>query len=204
MVSNNQRKQILQLKQKKYRLSSGYFVAEGEKVVEEILSASWECVFLFSTVPNFFPKTVLVNTAEMTKITHFKSPSPVLGVFKFPDVILSVISNITIAVDGVSDPGNLGTLIRLCDWFGLSELICSSSTVDCFNSKVVQASMGSIVRVQCRYEKDLSTTLRDLNKPIYSADFGGESLYSSSFPKQYFSSAYNCSFDFKSLSKKNL
>jgi TrmH family RNA methyltransferase len=107
-----------------------------------------------------------------------------LGVFKFPDAIFPIISNITIAVDGVSDPGNLGTLIRLCDWFGLSELICSSSTVDCFNSKVVQASMGSIVRVQCRYEKDLSTTLRDLNKPIYSADFGGESLYSSSFPKQ--------------------
>ena len=184
MVSNNQRKQILQLKQKKHRLSSGYFVAEGEKVVEEILSASWECVFLFSTVPNLFPKTVKVNTAEMTKITHFKSPSPILGVFKFPNVMLPVISNITVAVDGISDPGNLGTLIRLCDWFGLSELICSSSTVDSFNSKVVQASMGSIVRVQCRYEKDLSTTLRDLNKPIYSADFGGESLYSSSFPKQ--------------------
>ena len=127
MVSNNQRKQILQLKQKKYRLSSGYFVAEGEKVVEEILSASWECVFLFSTVPNFFPKTVMVNTDQMMKITHFKSPSPVLGVFKFPNAILPVISNITIAVDGVSDPGNLGTLIRLCDWFGLSELICSSS-----------------------------------------------------------------------------
>ena len=69
MVSNNQRKQILQLKQKKYRLSSGYFVAEGEKVVEEILSASWECVFLFSTVPNFFPKTVMVNTDD-TKIKN--------------------------------------------------------------------------------------------------------------------------------------
>ena len=69
-------------------------MAEGEKVVEEILSASWECVFLFSTVPNLFPKTVMINTAEMMKITHFKSPSPVLGVFKFPNAILPVTTNL--------------------------------------------------------------------------------------------------------------
>ncbi|MFQ3341136.1 MAG: TrmH family RNA methyltransferase [Flavobacteriaceae bacterium] len=184
MVSNNQRKQILQLKQKKHRLVSGLFVAEGEKVVEEFLNASWECVLLFSINAHFHPKAVNINVIVMKQITHFKSPSPILGVFKFPNSTEASQSDITIAVDGIRDPGNLGTLIRLCDWFGLSELICSNTTVDCYNSKVVQASMGSITRVQCRYEEDLGATLEQLKKPIYGADLDGKSLYISTFPKQ--------------------
>jgi TrmH family RNA methyltransferase len=184
MVSKNQRKQILQLKQKKYRLKSGLFVAEGEKVVEELLSASWECLSLFSVASHFHPQSVEIDTAIMKQLTHFKSPSPVLGVFKIPEPKPLLSQNITIAVDGVSDPGNLGTIIRLCDWFGLSQLICSTKTVDCYNSKVVQASMGSIVRVKCHYVNDLSKTLMNFNKPIYGADLEGESLYDTHFEDQ--------------------
>jgi len=110
MVSKNQRKQILQLKQKKYRLATGLFVAEGEKVVEELLSASWTCVSLFSIAPHFHPQSELVTVSEMKGITHFKSPSPVLGVFKLPLSKKIIEENITIAVDGISDPGNLGQL----------------------------------------------------------------------------------------------
>jgi TrmH family RNA methyltransferase len=77
----------------------------------------------------------------------------------------------------LSDPGNLGTIIRLCDWFGLSQLLCSKTSVDCFNPKVIQASMGSIVRVQCHYVEDLREKLIELNKPIYGADLDGSSLY---------------------------
>ena len=184
MVSKNQRKQILQLKQKKYRLKSGLFVAEGEKVVEELLSASWECLSLFSVASHFHPKSVEIDTAIMKQLTHFKSPSPVLGVFKIPEPKPLLSQNITIAVDGVSDPGNLGTIIRLCDWFGLSQLICSTKTVDCYNSKVVQASMGFIVRVKCHYVNDLSKTLMNFNKPVYCADLEGESLYDTHFEDQ--------------------
>ena len=181
MVSKNQRKQILQLKQKKYRLATGLFVAEGEKVVEELLSASWTCVSLFSIAPHFHPQSELVTVSEMKGITHFKSPSPVLGVFKLPLSKKIIEENITIAVDGISDPGNLGTIIRLCDWFGLSQLLCSKTSVDCFNPKVIQASMGSIVRVQCHYVEDLSEKLIELNKPIYGADLDGSSLYETNF-----------------------
>ena len=181
MVSKNQRKQILQLKQKKYRLATGLFVAEGEKVVEELLSASWTCVSLFSIAPHFHPQSELVTVSEMKGITHFKSPSPVLGVFKLPLSKKIIEENVTIAVDGINDPGNLGTIIRLCDWFGLSQLLCSKTSVDCFNPKVIQASMGSIVRVQCHYVEDLSEKLIELNKPIYGADLDGSSLYETNF-----------------------
>jgi RNA methyltransferase, TrmH family len=184
MVSKNQRKQILQLKQKKYRLSTGLFVAEGEKVIEELLSASWDCVYLFSIASHFHPQSEVIDPSVMKQLTHFKTPSPVLGVFKSPDLKALSKSNITLAVDGVSDPGNLGTLIRICDWYGLSDLICSSNTVDCYNSKVVQASMGSIVRVQCHYVDDLHSTLINLNKPIYGADLNGQSLYKTDFEEQ--------------------
>ncbi len=180
MVSKSQRKQIIQLKQKKYRSAAGLFVAEGAKVVEEFLSAGWPCEHLFAIGEHVHPKAIVVNAAMMKQITHFKNPSPVLGVFKILKKQISEKEEITIAVDGVNDPGNLGTIIRLCDWFGVGELICSSKTVDCFNSKVVQATMGSLVRVQCRYETDFTSYLESLGKPIYGADVKGDSIYQSS------------------------
>lgn len=181
MLSKNQRKQILQLKQKKYRQTKGYFVAEGEKVVDELLSAAWNCINLYVTKPHINSKAQLIDLSTMKQITHFKSPSPFLGVFEIPKSIFKYSENITIALDGISDPGNLGTIIRLCDWFGLKELICSNDSVDCFNPKVIQASMGSIVRVKCHYESDLAQFLESLGKPIYGADLKGDSIYSSDF-----------------------
>lgn len=180
MVSKSQRKQIIQLKQKKYRSAKGLFVAEGEKVVEEFLTAGWSYTHLFALDKHFHPKAVTIGRAEMKQITHFKNPSPVLGVFKVLKKEKPKKEAITIAVDGVKDPGNLGTIIRLCDWFGVNELLCSSNTVDCFNSKVVQASMGSLVRVYCRYEIDFTSALKALGKPIFGADGGGNSIYKSS------------------------
>ena len=165
-------------------MKSGLFVAEGEKVVEELLSASWECLSLFSIASHFHPQSVEIDTAIMKQLTHFKSPSPVLGVFNIPESKPLLSQKIAIAVDGVSDPGNLGTIIRLCDWFGLSQLICSAKTVDCYNPKVVQASMGSIVRVECHYVADLSKTLINFNKPIYGADLEGQSLYNTPFEEE--------------------
>lgn len=182
MLSKNQRKQILQLSKKKYRLSSGLFVAEGEKVVNELIAAGWSFHSMFAIDKDFHLEVQLVTPEEMKSITHFKSPSPVLGVFSLPEEQNIIAEAITIAVDGVSDPGNLGTLLRLCDWFGLSELICSQTTVDCYNPKVIQASMGSIVRVKCHYVKDLGATLNSLQKPIYGASAKGDSIYQVQLP----------------------
>lgn len=184
MVSKSQRKQILQLKQKKYRLSQGFFVAEGEKVVQDLLKAGWKYSCLFTLTPISYPEAVQISLEEMKQITHFKSPSPMLGVFEIPERKLKKPEPISIAVDNVSDPGNLGTIIRLCDWFGVDELICSSDTVDCFNSKVVQATMGSLVRVQCRYEPNLAGYLQSLGKPLIGADSSGASIYETSLPKK--------------------
>lgn len=178
MYSNKQRKLILQLNKKKFRESNKLFVAEGKKVVSELISADWSFRMLFSTDGNFHKKAKLIKEQEMKKITHFKTPSPVLGVFELPVEKKILAEPLTIAVDGVKDPGNLGTIIRLCDWFGLSELFCSYDTVDSFNPKVIQASAGSIVRVRCHYFKDLAESLQLLKKPIIGATMKGESVYS--------------------------
>lgn len=184
MLSKNQRKQILQLSQKKQRLTNGLFVAEGEKVVRELMNSSWVFESLYTTDSTFHSSAELILTEDMNQLTHFKTPSPVLGVFKIPPKKEILNESISIVLDGISDPGNLGTLIRLCDWFGLSELICSQTTVDCFNPKAIQASMGSIVRVHCQYVSDLAQTLKDLNKPIYGATARGNSLYDATLPKK--------------------
>ena len=143
MLTNNQRKLILQLSKKKFRIANNLFVAEGKKVVNELIASNWRFQNLFSTEDNFHQDSKLLKLEEMKKITHFKTPSQVLGVFFLPESQKIIAESTTIALDGVSDPGNLGTIIRLCDWFGLSELICSKTTVDCYNPKVIQASMGS-------------------------------------------------------------
>ena len=184
MLSKNQRKQILQLSQKKQRLTNGLFVAEGEKLVRELMNSSWVFESLYTTDSTFHSSAELIRIEEMNQLTHFKTPSPVLGVFKIPPKKEILNESISIVLDGISDPGNLGTLIRLCDWFGLSELICSQTTVDCFNPKAIQASMGSIVRVHCQYVSDLAQTLKDLNKPIYGATARGNSLYDATLPKK--------------------
>lgn len=184
MLSKNQLKQILQLRKKKYRLSSGLFVAEGEKVVSELILSGWSFKMLFAINNDFHPEANLLAYDEMKMITHFKTPSPVLGVFNFPLKKDILAESITIGIDGVSDPGNLGAIIRLCDWFGLSELICSNDTVDCFNPKVIQASMGSIARVYCHYVIDLGTTLSKLKKPIYGTSVDGASIYKNRLSKK--------------------
>tara|TARA_B100001063_G_scaffold114034_2_gene106548 strand:+ start:16371 stop:17114 length:744 start_codon:yes stop_codon:yes gene_type:complete len=178
MLSHSQRKLILQLDKKKYRIANKLFVAEGKKVVNELINSHWPFKNIFSTEENFHPDSELLTSDEMNKISNFKTPSQALGIFILPDSEQIISEPITIGVDGVSDPGNLGTIIRLCDWFGLSELICSKNSVDCFNAKVIQASMGSISRVKCHYVDNLGMTLSSMQKPIYGATLNGDSIYS--------------------------
>ena len=184
MLSNYQRKLITQLSKKKYRIQNRLFVAEGKKVVNELINSDWPFEILLSSEENFHPKAELLNIEEMERITHFKNPSPVLGVFILPESQEIIAETTTIAVDDISDPGNLGTIIRLCDWFGLSELICSKTTVDCYNPKVIQATMGSIARVRCHYVKDLGASLTALKKPIYGATTKGDSIYTAQLSKE--------------------
>ena len=108
----------------------------------------------------------------------------VWAAFELPKPKKFVKQKINIALDGINDPGNLGTIIRVCDWFGIKHLICSQDTVDCFNPKVIQASMGSIARVYCHYVIDLGTTLSKLKKPIYGTSVDGASIYKTRLSKK--------------------
>ena len=184
MLSSNQRKLISHLQKKKYRLEKNLFVAEGKKVINELINSDWPFKNLFSTEEDFHPDSELLTSDEMKKISNFKTHSQALGVFLLPESQKILSEPITIGVDGISDPGNLGTIIRLCDWFGISELICSKNTVDCFNAKVIQASMGSIARVKCHYVDDLVITLSSMQKPIYGATLSGDSIYSAQLPNK--------------------
>ncbi|WP_165733751.1 RNA methyltransferase [Polaribacter sp. 20A6] len=186
-ISKNQFKLITSLSQKKYRQKHKLFIAEGIKVVQEILNSSFELETLFCT-DDFSSdvleeKIVRVSEADLKKISNLKTPNKALGIFKIPDEKPDSNNGLTLALDAINDPGNLGTIIRLCDWFGVAELICSKDTVDCYNQKVVQASMGSLTRISIRYV-DLTEYLSETQKPTFIADMDGENVYKTSLPKE--------------------
>ena len=186
-LSKNQLKLITSLGQKKYRQKHKLFVAEGIKVVREFLQSSFELHSLFTTNNAFqgIPsnKVFQISSADLHKISSLKTPNKVLALFHIPEEVDYSNSDLYVALDSVNDPGNLGTIIRLCDWFGIEHLLCSKETVDCFNSKVVQASMGSLTRVSIHY-LDLIPTFQKLQKPVFIADMDGENVYASVLPTE--------------------
>lgn len=184
MLSKNQIKLISSLKQKKYRQQHGLFVVEGIKTVNELLHSNLQLHQLYTTTLQFDVLDDLVTQiteAELKKISFLKAPNMVLAVFKFPEPKPVDFSRLVVALDDVRDPGNLGTIIRLCDWFGVNDLICSNETVDCYNPKVIQATMGSITRVNVSYV-DLEDILKNQNVIKFGAFMNGENVYETNLP----------------------
>ena len=186
-LSKNHIKLITSLQQKKYRQKHKLFVAEGVKVVNELLNSTFEVEQLFATddfvVSSEIKSVVLVSETELKKISQLKNPNKVLGLFKIPAEKITENKGLIVALDAINDPGNLGTIIRLCDWFGVQKLVCSTTTVDCYNQKVVQASMGSLTRLEIIYT-DLEAFLNQTKLPSFIADMDGENVYKSSLPKE--------------------
>ena len=182
-LSKNHIKLITSLSQKKYRQKHKLFVVEGVKVVQEFLNSSYELDIVFSSDTNFSStnKFIKVTDQELKKISSLKNPNKVLAIFKIPNQINPIMGGLILALDSINDPGNLGTIIRLCDWFGIEQLVCSNETVDCFNSKVVQASMGSLTRVAVSY-LDLKKYLQNASVPIFVADMDGLDVYKTKLP----------------------
>ena len=186
-ISKNQIKLITSLSQKKYRQKHKLFIAEGVKVVGEFLASSFELETLFcidgfdSEVSD--QKIVRISENDLKKISNLKTPNKMLGLFRIPTQKPQKNSNLIMALDAVNDPGNLGTIIRLCDWFGVDQIICSNDTVDSFNQKVVQASMGSLTRVSIHY-LDLANYLTNTNLPAFIADMNGVNVYNTQLPKE--------------------
>ena len=186
-ISKSQLKLIRSLSQKKYRQKHDLFIAEGIKVLNELLNSTFEIETLFCT--NDFEtaisenKIVRISETELKRVSTLKSPNKALGIFKIPKGKAVQNSGLTIALDAINDPGNLGTIIRLCDWFGVTQLVCSKDTVDCYNQKVVQASMGSLTRVSIHYT-DLENYITKSNLDTYIADMDGENVYKMKLPKE--------------------
>jgi len=183
ILSNNHQKLITSLSQKKYRQKHQLFIAEGVKVVRELLKSSFELEIIFSTDHEFSSLDcfVQVSDQELKKISSLKTPNKVLALFKIPSQKKINSSGLIVALDTINDPGNLGTIIRLCDWFGVEQLVCSKDTVDCYNSKVVQATMGSLTRVSISY-LNLPEYLQTVSLPIFIADMDGVNIHKAKLP----------------------
>lgn len=184
MLPKSQIKLITSLKQKKFRQEHQLFVAEGIKTIQELLNSHFKLHQLYTTTLDFGvldDLQTLITPKELKKISFLKSPNSALAVFEIPKPKPININQLVIALDDIRDPGNLGTIIRLCDWYGISELICSLETVDCYNPKVIQATMGSITRVNISY-KNLSEVLSTSQVNIFGAFMDGKNVYKSELP----------------------
>ena len=184
MVSKNELKRLAQLGQKKFRKQSGLFPVEGKKAIATFHENGFEIKYCFSieTSKNREVETTTISTSEMKKLSNLSSPPNLWAAFSFPRTVDFTLQNINIALDGIRNPGNLGTIIRLCDWFGVAHLLCSTDTVDCFNPKVIQASMGSLARVQLHYVDLLKTFDRYDLFPVGTGT-SGKSVYDTEIPQ---------------------
>lgn len=187
MLSKNYIKLITSLRVKKFRNETGLFIAEGARLIDDLLNSSLEIVELYHTskwkcersITNI--KEFEVTVDEMKKISGQASPTNVLAIVRIPDFELTpnlLTDKLSLALDEIQDPGNMGTIIRLADWFGINYIICSHGTVDTYSPKVVQASMGAISRVKIIY-CDLPKTLSEYSKiiPIYGTFMEGSNIY---------------------------
>jgi len=178
-ISKNQQKLINSLKYKKYRHKNGLFVVEGIKVIKEFLKSSYTLRNLYSVADIFSLKddsVSIISPDDLKSISFLTTPQVALALFEVKEQNTINVKSLSLALDGVRDPGNLGTIIRMCDWFGIKNIICSKDTVDCYNPKTVQASMGSLSRVKLYYV-DLYKELKQTELPIYGTDMHGQSIY---------------------------
>ena len=187
MLTKNQLKLVRSLELKKNRKKEGLFVAEGPKVVGDLLRAGYKARLVFSTTER--EEAIQITDDELRKLSFLQHPQEVLAVFEIPnhgDRLFDVnsfnqkpvpmIDQLALALDSVQDPGNLGTIIRIADWFGISTIYCSEDTADVYNPKVVQATMGSLAHINIVY-CDLVELLQHYDGPIYGTLLDGQDIY---------------------------
>lgn len=189
MISKSLLKQIKSLEQRKFRKESGLFVAEGGKTVQDLLDLGLECTAIIATEEwlkshrlNTKIKIDVASEEEMKKASFLRTPQGILALFRQQkhDTDLTVPEReLCLALDNIQDPGNMGTIIRIADWFGIKNIYCSNGTVDIYNPKTVQATMGAIGRVKVHYI-DLPQMIASLNEKahIYGTFLDGENIYS--------------------------
>ncbi len=192
MLSKSQLSFVKSLHQKKFRKEHALFIAEGYKLVSKFILSGYQVHTVYSTADNM-PKMAklsqninLIETspAELNKISTLQNPQGVLAIIKTREQPVYKPQNFkdcfTLVLDGVQDPGNMGTIIRTADWFGIKQILCSEDTVEVYNPKVVQATMGSLARVNVTYAS-LPGILKEAGVPVYGALLSGTSVYEEQF-----------------------
>ncbi len=191
MLTAHTIKVIQSLDKKKFRQKYNLFLVEGNKTITELINSDYKIKQIFSIEPDSLSQKSIdkdliteIRPSELQKISFLKHPKDSLALVELNEET-SVLSEtrLNLVLDGLQDPGNLGTIIRLADWFGIEQILCSKDTVDLYNPKVIQASMGSFTRVKIHY-LDLPTFLSQSEHTAVGTDMQGENLYQFSFPEK--------------------
>ena len=189
MISKNELKYIQSLYHKKVRNEEGVFIAEGVKLVNELLQNNFPVRKVYATgnwqSPVAFANVQEIELQELEKMSSLHTPNMVLAVAAQQKPLHEPVlqNNITLVLDGIQDPGNLGTIMRIADWFGITQVVAGNDTADMYNPKVVQSTMGSIMRVNVWY-KEIASWLATADVPVYGALLNGKSIYEKTSVKE--------------------
>jgi rRNA methylases len=193
MLTKAQIKHIRSLVDKKYRYAHREFVVEGVKMVSELCKSNFEIIHIWansswqpSSELSFKVPVTIVRDDQLVSMSQFTSPPCVIALVKMPTMKIQPTLNKAILLDHIQDPGNLGSIIRTADWFGINHIVCSTDTVDVYNSKVIQSTMGSIFRVQVYYENLLEFLSKNKQIPLWTAVLNGEDITTLRKPNHYF------------------
>ena len=177
MLSKRDIKLIKSLRLKKHRLTNKLFVVEGKKSISEFIQSNFSLFKLFSIDQQFFNlKSTQITESDLKRISFLTNPDDHLAIFRIPEKKIIDESKLLLGLDGINDPGNLGNIIRTCDWYNITDIICSNGSVDCFNPKVVQSAMGSLSRVNITY-LDLKKYLSSKSFNKIGTFLNGESIF---------------------------
>jgi len=189
MVTKSELKYIQSLSDKKVRLETGCFIAEGVKLVGEMIAAGYPLKAVYALdsweSPDATLEVIRIEAFELEKMSMLQTPNQVLAVAMMPQKkeTLDLAGPLTIVLDGIQDPGNMGTIIRTADWFGITQIVASEDTVDVYNPKVIGATMGSFMRVSVTY-KNLADWMPTIKLPVYGALLEGENVFTIKTPQK--------------------
>ena len=188
MLSASQKKFVNSLKQKKFRNENNAFIVEGVKLVEEALNSDYGILAIYAKqnwiTDNSFEDVVEVSEKELGSISSLKTPNEVLAVLSKKVLPVLDLSGLTIVLDNIQDPGNLGTIIRTADWFGIKNIVCSLDSVEVYNPKVLQATMGSFFRVNVSYSDLIDFFKENSMLTVYGALLNGDNVYEKQLIKE--------------------
>lgn len=185
-MTKAEKKQLKQLQQKKYRNSTGTFVVEGWKSILSFLESGYIPHKIYSVTENIPAENIeveTISTKELEVASALQHPKDAIAIFAIKKDTGLPKNGLILALDNLQDPGNMGTIIRTADWFGITDLVCSAQTVDCYNPKVVQATMGSLANVNIHYT-DLKAYLHQADFPVFGTFLEGKNVYKASLPSE--------------------